>query len=124
MVFRFEGLEFWQLAVTFAGNIYDLTEKLPRDEMFGLSSQLKRAATSISLNIAEGSGRSSAKKLAHYLQIAIGSIFEIITALVIARNRNFVTADQYNEIDSDAEILTKKITAFRKNVLHNGVAES
>ena len=123
MAFRFEGLEIWQLAVTFAGKIYDLTDKLPKDEMFGLSSQLKRAATSISMNIAEGSGRSSAKDFGHYLQIATGSIFEIITALVIARNRNFLTSEQYSGIYADAEILTKKITAFKNNLLLNGVGK-
>ncbi len=122
MVFRFEGLEIWQLAVTFAGKIYDLTAEFPKDEMFGLSSQLKRAATSISMNIAEGSGRSSPKEFAHYLQIANGSIFEIITALAIARNRNFLMSDHYNEIYADAEILTKKITTFRNNILQHGTA--
>lgn len=123
MAFRFEGLEIWQLAVTFAGKIYDLTDKLPRDEMFGLPSQLKRAATSIAMNIAEGSGRSSAKEFAHYLQIATGSIYEIITALAIARNRNFLKVDDYTATYADAEILTKKITAFRNNVLHKRINE-
>ena len=122
MAFRFESLEIWQLAVTFAGKIYDLTDKLPKDEIFGLSSQLKRAATSISMNIAEGSGRSSAREFAHYLQISNGSIFEIITALVIARNRKFLKTEHYTAIYADAEILTKKITMFRKTILSKGIA--
>ncbi len=124
MAFRFEGLEIWELAVTFAGNIYDLTETFPKDEMFGLSSQLRRAATSISMNIAEGSGRSSSKEFAHYLQIAVGSIFEIIAALVIARNRHFLKPAHYNEIYADAEILTKTITTFRNNILHHRTGAS
>ncbi len=124
MAFRFEGLEIWQLAVTFAGKIYDLTADFPKDEMFGLSSQLKRAATSISMNISEGSGRSSAKEFAHYLQIATGSIFEIITALAIARNRKFLIPDRYNEIYTEAEVLTKKITTFRNNIMHDGPRRS
>lgn len=111
------------MAVVFAGRIYDTTEKLPREELFGMSSQLKSTATSISRSIAEGSACSSAKDFARYLEVAIGSIFDIITALVIARNRNFLTADHYQDIYADAEILTKKIAAFRKNVVPNRVGE-
>lgn len=117
MAFRFEGLEIWQLAVTFAGKIYDLTEKLPREEIFGLASQLKRAATSVSLNIAEGTGRSSRKEFGHFLDIAIGSIFEVVTALTIARNRGMTADDHYKRIYADAETLAKKISTFKKSVV-------
>ena len=117
MAFRFEGLEIWQLAVKFAGNIYDMTEKFPKDEIFGLVSQLRRAATSISLNIGEGSGRSSRKEFAHFLEISIGSVFEVVTAVAISRNRGMIAADHYKEIYATAEILAKKISTFKKSVL-------
>ena len=117
MAFRFEGLEIWQLAVTFAGNIYDVNEKFPKDEIFGLVSRLRRAATSISLNIAEGTGRSSRKEFAHFLDISIGSVFEVVTAVAIARKRGMLGEDAYKEIYADAETLAKKIFTFKKSVL-------
>lgn len=117
MAFRFEGLEIWQLAVTFAVNIYDMTENFPKDEIFGLVSQLRRAATSISLNIAEGTGRSSRKEFAHFLDISIGSVFEVVTAVAIARKRGMIAEHQYRQIYADAEVLAKKIATFKRSVL-------
>ena len=117
MAFRFEGLEIWQLAVTFAGKIYEVTESFPRDEIFGIVSQLRRAAVSISLNIAEGSGRSSRKDFGHFLDIAIGSVFEVVSAVAIARNRGIVDEDHYKGIYANAEILAKKISTFRRSIL-------
>lgn len=117
MSFRFEELDIWQLSVEFCGKIYDVTEKFPKDELFGLTSQLRRAATSIPLNIAEGTSRSSRKEFSHFLEIAIGSVFEVVTGLAIARDRGLMAEDNYKRIYSDAEALAKKISTFKKRVL-------
>ena len=102
--------------------IYEVTEKFPKDEIFGLSSQLKRAATSISLNIAEGTGRSSRKDFAHFLDIATGSIFEVVTAITIAKTRGLTTEDRYTAVYGAAEILARKIATFKKSVLRQGTS--
>ena len=123
MSFRFERLEIWQLAVNFAEAVYELTEKFPKDEIFGLSSQLKRAATSISLNIAEGTGRSSRKDFAHFLDIATGSVFEVVTAVTIARNRAIMAEGHYATIYAAAEALARKIATFKKSVIRQSTAQ-
>lgn len=123
MSFRFEKLEIWQLAVQFAEAVYEVTGQFPKDEIYGLSSQLKRAATSISLNIAEGTGRSSRKDFAHFLDITTGSVFEVITALRIAKNRGFIAEHHYTAIYSDAEMLARKIASFKKSVLRQSTAQ-
>ena len=72
-MFRFEKLDVWQKSVEFADRVYAVTKSFPSDERFGLTSQMRRAAVSISSNIAEGSGGSSDKDFAHFLEIAYGS---------------------------------------------------
>ncbi len=117
MSFRFERLEIWRLAVEFAGVVYDATDKFPKEEIFGLSSQLKRAATSVYLNIAEGTGRSSRRDFAHFLDIATGSVFEVVTAVAIAKNKGWLGENQYADIYSNAEALAKKIATFKSSVV-------
>ncbi len=75
MAFRFEELEIWRDAILFAKLIYKLTERFPSRELFSLTDQLRRCAASIAANIAEGSGSSSKKDFAHYLEIAIKSLY-------------------------------------------------
>lgn len=120
MAFRFEELEIWKDAVKFCGRIYEVTETFPKEETFGLASQVRRAATSISLNIAEGSGRSIRREFARFLDVATGSVFEAVAAVAIARQRGFVSKDYYTEIYSSAEDLAKKIARLRKTLLARG----
>ena len=77
-MFRFEKLEVWQNAVAFANRVYEVTRGFPDNERFGLTSRMRRAAASVSSNIAEGSGRSSDKDFSHFVQIAYGSLMEVL----------------------------------------------
>ena len=84
-MFNFEKLEVWQKAIDFGDLVYLETRRFPSDEQFGLTNQLRRAATSVSSNIAEGSSRSSKNEFARFTEIAAGSLFEVVSQSFIAR---------------------------------------
>jgi four helix bundle protein len=83
--FGFEQLTVWQKAIEFADLICDVTESLPRAERFGLTSQLRRAAVSVSSNLAEGSGRGSKKDFSRFVEIAFGSVCEVVSQTHLAK---------------------------------------
>jgi four helix bundle protein len=87
--FKFEELVVYQKAIVFVDKIYSLTKKYPRDEMFGLTGQLRRAAVSISLNIAESSARTK-KEFNRFLDMARGSVFECVAILQISLKQNYI----------------------------------
>ena len=110
----FKDLLIWQRSVVFAKEIYKLTARLPRDEQYGLASQLRRAAVSIPSNIAEGSKRGTRKDFRQFLHIASGSAAEVETQLIIA-------AEIYPRIDWEYAVqelgaIQKMLTAFMKTV--------
>ena len=114
MAFRFEQLEIWREAGKYAEKIYNITKKFPREELFGLTNQLKRSASSISANIAEGSGSGSKKDFSNYLNIANKSIYETVSHLYLAQKQNYISEKNREELYSEAEILVKRIQAFKK----------
>lgn len=116
MAFRFEHLNIWKDALVYAKKIYASTRKFSKDELFALTSQLRRAASSISTNIAEGAGSSSKKDFAHFLDIAIKSTFETVSLLYLAQEQGYITEKERLELYSEAEILVKKIQAFRRSL--------
>jgi four helix bundle protein len=90
LLFEFEKFEVYQRALEFAYRIYKLTEEFPQTELFGLNSQLRRSAISVSLNIAEGFSKYHKKDKKRYYQIARGSVHECIPALTISSNQNYI----------------------------------
>ncbi|MEX2028552.1 MAG: four helix bundle protein [Candidatus Curtissbacteria bacterium] len=112
-MFRFEKLDAWKMAIDYANSIYDICETLPKSEIFGLASQLRRAALSISSNIAEGSGSSSTKDLCSFLDIAIKSTIETVSQLHFALQRKYLTEKTLNELYAEAEVLVKRIQALK-----------
>lgn len=114
MGFRFEKLDIWNNAINYVNKIYSLTKNFPRDELFGLKDQLRRSASSISANIAEGSGSSSKRDFSHYLDISIKSIYETVSHLHIARSQNYIPENKRTELYNEAEVLVKRIQSFRK----------
>lgn len=96
--YKFKKLEVWQKAITFVSNIYNLTAKFPENERFGLTNQLRRAAISITLNIAEGCGTGSDPEFVRFLRIAQRSAFEVIAGLEIAYNLKFINYSELEEI--------------------------
>jgi four helix bundle protein len=116
-MFNFEKLEVWQKAIDFADLVYNETRAFPAEERFGLTNQLRRAAISISSNIAEGSSRSSRNDFARFAEIAAGSVFEVVSQAFIARRQNFLGEDQFTKIYADAEELSRMLSGLRKSLL-------
>jgi len=116
-MFRFETLEIWQAGMNFTDRIYCFSEKFPKHELFCLTSQLRRAAISVTANIAEGSASHGVKDFRNYLNYSIRSVAEIISELFIARRRDYLQESDFNQLYSEAEVLIRRITCFR-NSLH------
>ena len=115
-MFRFESLEIWQLAIDYGNKIYDFANTLPKEELFGLASQLKRSAVSISNNIAEGSGGTTRRDFRNFLDISIKSTLEIISMLFLCRKRNFIDEESRIILYNEGEKLIRKINAFKKTL--------
>lgn len=115
---NFKELKIWQKGFQIAINIYKITKAFPADERFALVSQINRAAVSISSNIAEGSSRSSGKEYNHYIQISLGSCFELETQLLIAKELNYGNQAMISEVLAQLTEEEKMLTAFG-NTLKN-----
>lgn len=124
MSFRFEQLEVWQLARSFIVEIYKITRQFPRDEIFGLTSQIRRAAISISLNIAEGSDRKSDVEFIRFLRISLTSLEEVVTGLYISLDENFIDKKIFDELYEKANILAAKLNALIKSLTKKTVDHS
>ena len=113
MGFKFEKLKIWEEAVEFASEIYKITREFPRTEQFGLTSQLNRAVVLISLNIAEGEGRRSNNDFSRFIQIAIGSLNEVVTLLYIALEQKYINKMEFDVHYKRCESISKMLHAFR-----------
>lgn len=97
-MFNFEKLDVWQEAIEFADLVYESTGDFSGDERFGLTNQMRRAAVSVSSNLAEGSSRVSRTDFARFVEIATGSLFEVVSQSTIALLRKMIGQNNYNEI--------------------------
>ncbi len=116
-MFGFEKLEVWRRAIEFADLVYSETRNFPSDERFGLTNQMRRAAVSISSNIAEGSSRNSKKDFARFVEIAAGSIFEVVSQSHIGRNQGFLSPDQFESLYLAAEEQSRMLSGLRRSLL-------
>lgn len=112
MPYRFETLEIWKLARAFSGGIYLLTRTFPKEELFALTSQMRRASLSCVLNIAEGSERKSDKEFIRFLRIAKSSIHEVVAAGFICLDQGYVELLTFQKMYDKSHTLTKKINAL------------
>lgn len=115
MSFRFEKLEIWQDARKFVNKIYKVTKNFPSEERFGLVDQIRRAALSIILNIAEGSDRKSDKDFARFLRTSITSVEEVVSALYIALDQGYLKQLAFDELYTDSNQLVARINALIKS---------
>ncbi len=116
MSFRFEKFDIWHDARRFASKIYTLTRNFPKEERFGLTDQLRRAVISVALNIAEGSDRKSDLEFRRFLRIAMGSLEEVVTALYIALDQNYLSKQKFDNIYTEANVLAAKINKLIANL--------
>lgn len=113
MGFKFEDLRVWQKAVELTDDVYTLTEKFPREEMFGLSSQIRRAANSIVLNIAEGASGNTNAEFKRFLVMAARSCAEVISCLHLAKRRKYINDDEFSTVYMKTEEVYKMINKLK-----------
>ena len=115
MGFNFERLDVYQKAVDFANNIYMVTKEFPKEEIFGLTSQLRRASVSISLNISEGSSRSK-KDFSRFIDLARGSVFECVTVLQISLKQGYLDQRKFIELEDRLINLSKMLSGLKRSM--------
>jgi four helix bundle protein len=118
-MFNFEKLEVWEEAIAFADIVYSITRNFPDQERFGLTNQMRRAAVSISSNIAEGSSRSSRSDFARFIEIATGSIFEVVSQATISKRQGSLSETNYALLYTGAEKQSRMLSGLRKSLLES-----
>lgn len=113
---RYKELLVWQKAIDLAVEVYQITEKLPKEERYGLISQINRSAVSIPSNIAEGAGRNTNKEFNNFLGIAQGSSFELDTHLIISNRLNFISNGEYQKIELQLEYIQNMVAKLKKSL--------
>ncbi len=116
-MFNFEKLDVWQKAISFADLVYSLTRNFPGDERFGLTNQMRRAAVSISSNVAEGASRNSRVDFARFVEIATGSLFEVISQAHIGRNQGFLHPPDFSTLYEAAQEQIRMLSGLRRSLL-------
>ena len=116
MLFKFEKLTVWQRAVDLSDMINTLVKKFPKDELYILTSQIKRAADSVSLNIAEGSTGQSNAEFARFLGIALRSNVEVVGCIFLAKRRGFIEQSDFETIYKMCHEILVMINALRKSL--------
>ena len=116
MAFKFESLKIWQLAMELSNDIDVLTAGFPRREIFSLSSQIKRAADSVALNIAEGSTGQTKAEFRRFLTISLRSAIEVVSCLFLAVRRNYIDEARFKQLYASYEILCRMITRLRSSI--------
>ena len=109
---KFRDLKIWQRSMDFVEEIYKMTALLPREERYGLASQLKRCAVSIPSNISEGSGRATNPHFKYFLEISMGSCNEIITQVELAQRLKYISKSITDKLIDEANQIYKMILGF------------
>lgn len=109
---NFRELKVWEKSHLFALDIYKMTAELPKEEQYGLTSQIRRAAVSIELNIAEGCGRGSDSDFKRFLYFSFGSACEVECCLLLMHDLNYLSLDNYTEIQNQLEEIKKMLSSF------------
>ncbi|HWY40744.1 MAG TPA: four helix bundle protein [Chthoniobacterales bacterium] len=115
-MFNFEKLDVWKKSIELADTIYSRTRPFPAEERFGLTTQLRRAAVSVSSNIAEGSSRSSKVDFARFIEIGTGSIFELVSQIFIAQRQGFLSEENFQELYRDAQEIGRMLSGLRNSL--------
>jgi four helix bundle protein len=113
---NFKKLNVWTKAMALVKEIYVNTNKFPKTEQYGLASQMQRASVSIPANIAEGSAKSSNKEFARFLEISLGSIFELETMTIIAKELNYIDNETFSSLDKQIQEVQLMIISFKSQL--------
>ncbi|MHA3788755.1 four helix bundle protein [Flavobacterium hauense] len=112
----FRDLIIWQKAMILVTNCYKTTSNFPKEEQFGLTSQIKRCSISIPSNIAEGFGRGTNKEYYRFLNISMGSLFEFQTQIEIAYNLGYISETDFNSIYEDSREIERMLSSFMNKI--------
>jgi len=115
MAFRFQKFPVYKEVKHYIKNVYSCSSNFPKEEQFGLINQLRRAATSIALNLAEGSDRGSDNEFGRFIQISIGSLNETVAIFDIALENNFINKENYDIMLIQAENIVKQLSGLRRS---------
>src|ERR1700748_2133073 len=116
MAFKFEKLLIWQKAVDLSAEVHELTRDFPKDELFVLTSQIKRAADSVSLNIAEGSTGQSNPEFHKFLGYSLRSCIEVVGCIYLAQNRSLISEEDFKNIYTKCDEILVMINALRNSL--------
>ena len=113
---NFKKLEFWDKSICLVKDVYLVTSQFPKVEQFGLISQMQRAAVSVSANIAEGSARGTNKDFSRFLRISLGSICELETLTVIAKELQYIDNEVFNKLEKQIQVIKRMIKSFQSQL--------
>lgn len=111
------NLKAWSDSISLIKEIYLITKYFPKEELFGTTSQMRRAALSIPLNIAEGAARTSKKEFVRFLDIAIGSIAELDTLFIISFELEFLSSHQFDSLNNRLDLIGKLVYGLKRKLL-------
>lgn len=112
---NYKNLKIWNLGIEIVDDVFKLTDAFPKTEKFSLISQINRCSISIPSNIAEGSSRTD-KSFSHFIDIALGSSFELETQLIIAQKRNYITKEQLKKLEDKIAEFQKMTMSFQNKL--------
>ncbi len=110
-------LDVWKKSILLVTEIYKVTESYPKSELYGLTNQIRRCAVSVPSNIAEGAARASAKEFSQFLSIALGSIAEVETQLIVSNNLKYLEKNNLDLLLDDIVTIRKMIVGLKKSIL-------
>jgi len=116
MAFKFENLIVWQKAVQLTDMVYEITAKFPKEELYGLTSQMRKAANSVSLNIAEGSTGQTNPEFKRFLSISLRSNIEVVGCLFLAKRRGYIDQREFDKIYAHCEEILAMIKALQNTL--------
>ena len=111
-----KDLDVWKKSIDFVTLIYKTTANFPNNEIYGITSQIRRSAVSIPSNIAEGAARTSLKEFDYFLSVSLGSISEIETQLIISQNLEYINHDHFIELDNKLTDIRKMVLGLKKSL--------
>ncbi|ALO49683.1 MULTISPECIES: four helix bundle protein [Hoylesella] len=118
--FYFRRLDVYRNAKQLSRLIYELLRKYPAEERFALCSQLRRAVTSIPINIAEGFGRFSSKEKAHFIEIAFGSVTEVLCEIELSLDEGYISQEEFKQVEERLSVIGKQLSGLHSSILRNG----
>lgn len=114
---NYKEIKIWQNARGLVNAVYRISEKLPKEELYGLTSQIRRAVVSVPANIAEGAGRGTDRDFSHFLDIAKGSLFELETLLILSNDLGLLLEEELESIFNSINEIIKMMVSFQNRLV-------